>query len=54
MAFADSAVRNVVIPGPVTSIEDDAFSGCGNIMFISSDPVVKTFAAEHGFVVVEP
>ena len=54
MAFADSAVRNIVIPGPVISIEDDAFSGCGNVMFISSDPMVKTFAADHGFIVVKP
>ena len=54
MAFADSAVRNIVIPGSVTSIEDDAFSGCENIMLISSDPVVKTFAADHGFIVVKP
>ena len=54
MAFADSAIRNVVIPGPVISIVDDAFSGCGNIMFISSDPAVKNYAADHGFIVMEP
>ena len=53
-AFADSAVRTVEIPGQVTSIADDAFDGCGKIMFISTDAKVKTYAAEHGFIVVAP
>ncbi len=53
-AFADSAVRTVVIPGPITSIADDAFDGCGRIMFISKDKKVKIFAADHGFVAVDP
>ena len=53
-AFADSAIRMVEIPGPVASIADDAFSGCGKIMFISKDEKVKNYAAQHGFVVIEP
>ena len=53
-AFADSAVRTVVIPGPVTTIADDAFEGCTDILFISSDETVKTFATKHGFVVAAP
>ena len=53
-AFGSSAVRTVVIPGPVTSISGSAFSGCGKIMFITTDPKVKTFAAEKGHIVVDP
>ena len=53
-AFADSAVRVVEIPGPVVSIAEDAFDGCGKIMFISSDEKVRTYAEEHGFVVAAP
>lgn len=53
-AFANSAVRVVEFPGPVTSIAGDAFDGCGKIMFVSTDKTVKTFAKDHGFVVAAP
>ncbi len=53
-AFANSAVRVIEIPGPVTFIADDAFAGCMKIMFVSSDETVKAYAADHGFVAVDP
>lgn len=53
-AFANSAVRAIEIPGPVTYIADDAFEGCQDVMFISNDKKVKVFAANHGFIVVDP
>ena len=52
-AFAESGVRVLSIPSTVTSIADDAFEGCGRLLFLTGgNDVISAFARSHGVFIV--
>ena len=46
-AFANSKVQTVYIPNSVSFIADDAFSGCGKIVFVTSNTYAISYASDH-------
>lgn len=53
-AFMNSGIRTVTIPDTVTSIAGNAFSGCGKIIFKTSNPTAINYAQYYGMMVVDP
>ena len=53
-AFGNSRLRTVSVPESVTQIAENAFEGCGKIIFRTSNPVAVRFAAEHRMPVLSP
>ena len=53
-AFGNSRLRTVSVPESVTQIAENAFAGCGKIIFRTSNPVAVRFAAEHRMPVLSP
>ena len=49
-AFRNSGVRMVKVPESVTVIADDAFEGCGRIIFNTQGEAAVRYAGEHGFI----
>ena len=53
-AFGYSSVREIVLPASVTYIAEDAFVGCGQVIFSAPDgSYAHTWAVEHGYSVQE-
>ena len=42
------ALKEAVIPGSVTCIEDGAFGECGALTFVTDAPAAIEYAAERG------
>ena len=53
-AFRDSRIRTVTVPASVTQIAEDAFDGCGKIIFKTNGTDAVRYASEHGILVVDP
>ena len=49
-AFKDSALERIILPKSLEVIEEDAFSGCDNIVIIAQDgSYAETWAKENGY-----
>ena len=53
-AFKNSKLRTVTVPASVTQIAEDAFAGCGKIIFITTSTAALEYAAEKGHFAVNP
>lgn len=53
-AFKNSKLRTVAVPASVTQIAEDAFAGCGKIIFITTSTAALEYAAEKGHFAVSP
>ena len=53
-AFMNSGIRLATIPASVTKIADDAFAGCGKLLFKTSCSAAEEYAAKHGITVIDP
>ena len=53
-AFRNSGIRTVSVPTSVTRIANDAFAGCGRLIFRTTNSEAVRYAQEHGDIVVDP
>ena len=53
-AFRNSKIRYATIPDTVTSISENAFDGCGKIIFYTTSKAAIRYAEAHGFLVMDP
>lgn len=51
-AFRDSAIRTATIPDTVAWIAEDAFEGCGRLIFKTNNETAIQYAQEHGIIVI--